>query len=260
MSSGAPPRPSSSRSPSAVASARCMTWTCCSGPGADKVAINTGAIRRPEVIAEITRQFGNQVLVLSVDARRVVGPAVGLRGHHPRRPQERRPRRRRLGPARRRARGGGDPAQLDGRRRHHRRLRPGHDRRRPGGGRRTADRLRRRRPGRGLPARGRRRRRCRAGGQCLPLRHGPDRRGEGRPRGRRLPGPDRDGRSSARAVYVPTPCSGPGDWPGCRTPTVPRPSVVWAASPTGSTSTATTRAGDAPGLHRATSTSMSSRT
>ena len=41
--------------------------------GADKVAINTGAIRRPEVIAEITRQFGNQVLVLSVDARREPG-------------------------------------------------------------------------------------------------------------------------------------------------------------------------------------------
>jgi imidazole glycerol-phosphate synthase subunit HisF len=38
--------------------------------GADKVAINTGAIRRPEVIEEITRRFGNQVLVLSVDARR----------------------------------------------------------------------------------------------------------------------------------------------------------------------------------------------
>jgi imidazole glycerol-phosphate synthase subunit HisF len=38
--------------------------------GADKVAINTGAIRRPEVIGEVTRRFGNQVLVLSVDARR----------------------------------------------------------------------------------------------------------------------------------------------------------------------------------------------
>ena len=38
--------------------------------GADKVAINTGAIRRPDVISEITRRFGNQVLVLSVDARR----------------------------------------------------------------------------------------------------------------------------------------------------------------------------------------------
>jgi cyclase len=38
--------------------------------GADKVAINTGAIERPEVITEIARRFGRQVLVLSVDARR----------------------------------------------------------------------------------------------------------------------------------------------------------------------------------------------
>ena len=38
--------------------------------GADKVGINTGAIARPEVIDEIARRFGNQVLVLSVDARR----------------------------------------------------------------------------------------------------------------------------------------------------------------------------------------------
>ncbi|WP_114558480.1 imidazole glycerol phosphate synthase subunit HisF [Desertihabitans aurantiacus] len=38
--------------------------------GADKAAINTGAIARPEAIAEISRRFGNQVLVLSVDARR----------------------------------------------------------------------------------------------------------------------------------------------------------------------------------------------
>lgn len=38
--------------------------------GADKVGINTAAINRPEVIAEITQRFGSQVLVLSVDARR----------------------------------------------------------------------------------------------------------------------------------------------------------------------------------------------
>ncbi len=42
--------------------------------GADKVVINTGAIERPEVIAEIARRFGRQVLVLSVDARH--GPGV----------------------------------------------------------------------------------------------------------------------------------------------------------------------------------------
>ena len=46
--------------------------------GADKVAINTGAIRRPEVIGEITRRFGNQVLVLSVDARRAPGMPSGF--------------------------------------------------------------------------------------------------------------------------------------------------------------------------------------
>lgn len=41
--------------------------------GADKVAVNTAAIRRPELVAEIADRFGSQVLVLSVDARRV-GP------------------------------------------------------------------------------------------------------------------------------------------------------------------------------------------
>lgn len=38
--------------------------------GADKVSINTAALDRPELIAEIADRFGSQVLVLSVDARR----------------------------------------------------------------------------------------------------------------------------------------------------------------------------------------------
>ena len=38
--------------------------------GADKISINTSAIARPELIAEIADRFGSQVLVLSVDARR----------------------------------------------------------------------------------------------------------------------------------------------------------------------------------------------
>lgn len=38
--------------------------------GADKVSVNTAAIARPELLAEIASRFGNQVLVLSVDARR----------------------------------------------------------------------------------------------------------------------------------------------------------------------------------------------
>jgi cyclase len=43
--------------------------------GADKVGVNTAAIARPELVAEIAERFGSQVLVLSVDARRVVdGP------------------------------------------------------------------------------------------------------------------------------------------------------------------------------------------
>ncbi|WP_165987020.1 imidazole glycerol phosphate synthase subunit HisF [Streptomyces sp. YIM 98790] len=41
--------------------------------GADKVGVNTAAIARPELIREIAERFGSQVLVLSVDARRVTG-------------------------------------------------------------------------------------------------------------------------------------------------------------------------------------------
>lgn len=39
--------------------------------GADKCGVNTAAIGRPELITEISHRFGNQVLVLSIDARRV---------------------------------------------------------------------------------------------------------------------------------------------------------------------------------------------
>lgn len=43
--------------------------------GADKVGVNTAAIARPALVGEIAERFGSQVLVLSVDARRVVdGP------------------------------------------------------------------------------------------------------------------------------------------------------------------------------------------
>ena len=46
--------------------------------GADKVVINTGALERPEVVAEIAQRFGRQVLVLSVDARRSAGAPSGF--------------------------------------------------------------------------------------------------------------------------------------------------------------------------------------
>ncbi|WP_235734820.1 imidazole glycerol phosphate synthase subunit HisF [Nocardioides alcanivorans] len=46
--------------------------------GADKVGVNTAAITRPELVAEIADRFGNQVLVLSVDARRAEGTDSGF--------------------------------------------------------------------------------------------------------------------------------------------------------------------------------------
>ncbi len=46
--------------------------------GADKVGVNTAAIARPELLGEIARRFGSQVLVLSVDARRAAGPPSGF--------------------------------------------------------------------------------------------------------------------------------------------------------------------------------------
>src|SRR4051812_8291830 len=46
--------------------------------GADKVAVNTAAIRRPALVSEIADRFGNQVLVLSVDARRAPGTDSGF--------------------------------------------------------------------------------------------------------------------------------------------------------------------------------------
>jgi cyclase len=38
--------------------------------GADKIAVNTAAIRRPELITEIAARYGRQALVVAVDAKR----------------------------------------------------------------------------------------------------------------------------------------------------------------------------------------------
>lgn len=46
--------------------------------GADKVSVNTAAITRPDLVAEIADRFGSQVLVLSVDARRAEGTDSGF--------------------------------------------------------------------------------------------------------------------------------------------------------------------------------------
>ncbi|MEO0906634.1 MAG: imidazole glycerol phosphate synthase subunit HisF [Pseudomonadota bacterium] len=42
--------------------------------GADKVAINSAAVARPELVIEIAAKFGSQCVVASVDARRVSQP------------------------------------------------------------------------------------------------------------------------------------------------------------------------------------------
>jgi cyclase len=39
--------------------------------GADKIAVNTAAVRRPELIRELSAEFGAQAVVLAIDARRV---------------------------------------------------------------------------------------------------------------------------------------------------------------------------------------------
>ena len=41
--------------------------------GADKVSVNSGAIKRPELIREAARKYGNQCVVLSMDVKRVGG-------------------------------------------------------------------------------------------------------------------------------------------------------------------------------------------
>jgi cyclase len=38
--------------------------------GADKVSVNTAAVRRPELISELSHEFGAQAVVLAIDARR----------------------------------------------------------------------------------------------------------------------------------------------------------------------------------------------
>lgn len=47
--------------------------------GADKVSVNTAAVERPELVAEIASEFGAQCVVVSIDSRRsVIGTASGF--------------------------------------------------------------------------------------------------------------------------------------------------------------------------------------
>ncbi|MGA2097777.1 MAG: imidazole glycerol phosphate synthase subunit HisF [Candidatus Acidiferrum sp.] len=44
--------------------------------GADKVAVNTAAVARPELITELSREFGAQAVVLAIDAKFLSQPAT----------------------------------------------------------------------------------------------------------------------------------------------------------------------------------------
>jgi cyclase len=47
--------------------------------GADKVSVNTAAVQRPELIAEIAAEFGSQCVVVAIDAKRIdPGDAAGV--------------------------------------------------------------------------------------------------------------------------------------------------------------------------------------
>ena len=52
--------------------------------GADKVSVNSAAVRRPELINEIAQAFGSQCLVVAIDAKITVTPerdvAIGIKG------------------------------------------------------------------------------------------------------------------------------------------------------------------------------------
>jgi len=53
------------------------------GAGADKVSLNSAAIRDPDLITACARRFGSQCVVLAIDAKRVSTAAEAAPGPHP---------------------------------------------------------------------------------------------------------------------------------------------------------------------------------
>jgi cyclase len=48
--------------------------------GADKISINSAAIKEPAIITEIAERFGSQAVIVAIDAKRKVGAAVSAEG------------------------------------------------------------------------------------------------------------------------------------------------------------------------------------
>ena len=69
----APPTRCSCRSRSAAASARSADAQAVLDAGADKVSVNSAAVQRPELLTEMAEVFGNQCVVLAIDAKRARG-------------------------------------------------------------------------------------------------------------------------------------------------------------------------------------------
>ncbi len=46
--------------------------------GADKVSVNTAAVHRPELIRELSEEFGAQAVVLAIDAQTLPGQGSGM--------------------------------------------------------------------------------------------------------------------------------------------------------------------------------------
>jgi cyclase len=49
--------------------------------GADKVVINTAAVEIPELISQISRRFGSQCVVVSIDAKKMISGGYGVYTH-----------------------------------------------------------------------------------------------------------------------------------------------------------------------------------
>ena len=50
--------------------------------GADKVSINTAAVKNPDFVAEAADKFGNQCIVVAIDAKKVSAPARPTAGRY----------------------------------------------------------------------------------------------------------------------------------------------------------------------------------
>ena len=116
--------------------------------GAEKVSIDSGAVRNPEIISEGARAFGSQCIVLSMQVKQTgarAGVPVGLRSRDRRRTHADRPRRAGMGARGRAARRRRTVHQLDRSRRHQGRLRSRNHAAHQRGGFDSGDRIGRRR-------------------------------------------------------------------------------------------------------------------